>query len=98
GLGVVGGTRHQHGDAPHPRSLLRPRRERPRRRAAEQRDDGAPVHSMISSASNCNELATSSPSARAVCILIPNSNLADCTTGRSEGIAPFRIRPVYTPT
>src|SRR5262249_61738759 len=31
-------------DAPHALSLLRPRRERPRRRAAEQRDELAPFH------------------------------------------------------
>ncbi len=33
---------HEHADAPHPLALLRPRRERPRRRAAEQRDELAP--------------------------------------------------------
>src|SRR5262245_64168587 len=81
------------------RRLLRARRERPcRRRAAEKRDELATFHSITSSASNCNELGTSSPSARAVCILITNSNLVDCTTGRLAGFAPFRIRPVYTPT
>jgi hypothetical protein len=32
----------QHADAVHPLWLLRPRRERPRRRAAEQRDELAP--------------------------------------------------------
>ncbi len=32
------------------RRLLRPRRERPRRRTAEQRDEGAPFHSITSSA------------------------------------------------
>src|SRR5262245_59370748 len=81
------------------RVVLRLRRERPSsRRAAEKRDELATFHSITSSASNCNELGTSSPSARAVCILITNSNLVDCTTGRLAGFAPFRIRPVYTPT
>src|SRR5258708_37714958 len=35
---------HEHPDAPHTLGLLRPRRKRPRRRAAEQRDEGAPLH------------------------------------------------------
>jgi hypothetical protein len=29
---------HEHADAPHAVALLRPRRERPRRRAAKERD------------------------------------------------------------
>jgi hypothetical protein len=38
-----------HADAPHPTRLLRLRRERPRRRAAEQRDELAPPHGRPSS-------------------------------------------------
>src|SRR5262245_53398436 len=41
---------HQHADPPHPVRLLRARRERPRRRAAEQRDELASFHSITSSA------------------------------------------------
>jgi hypothetical protein len=42
--------------------LLRPRGERPAdRRAAEQRDELAALHSITSSASNCIELGTESP-------------------------------------
>jgi hypothetical protein len=37
--------RHQHADAPHALGLLRARRERPRGRAPEQRDEVAPFHS-----------------------------------------------------
>ena len=33
---VIGGCRHKHADASHARPLLRARRERPRRRAAER--------------------------------------------------------------
>ena len=33
------------------------------------------------------------PSALAVLRLITNSNLVDCTTGRSAGLSPLRIRP-----
>src|SRR5262245_35650757 len=71
--------------------LLRARRERPRRRAAQQRDERAPFHSITSSAScwRCN--GTSRPSALAVCMLMTNSNFVDCSTGRSAGFAPFRI-------
>jgi len=47
--GIVG-NRHQYGDAPHPFALLRARRERPRRRAAEQRDELAAVRLITSSA------------------------------------------------
>jgi hypothetical protein len=37
---------------------------------------------------------TSMPSARAVCRLMMNSNLVDCSTGRSAGLAPLRMLPV----
>jgi hypothetical protein len=63
----------------------------PRPRAAEQHDELAPHHSMSSSASNWIELGTSTPSALAVCMLMTNSNLVDCKTGRSAGFAPLRI-------
>src|SRR5271166_776680 len=48
-----------------------------------------PPHSITSSASNCTALGTSMPSARAVCRLMTNSNVVDCTTGRSAGFVPF---------
>jgi hypothetical protein len=35
---------YEHADAPHALALLRPRRERPRRRAAKQRDERTPFH------------------------------------------------------
>src|SRR5262249_21174016 len=40
---------HQHADQPQPLRLLRPRHERPRGRAAEQRDELATLHSITSS-------------------------------------------------
>ena len=50
------------------RRLLRARRERPRRcRAAEQRDELAPLHSITSSASSCIELGTAK--AKRICCL-----------------------------
>src|SRR5262249_49691130 len=79
-------SRAQEPDGRWLRRLLRARREWPRNsRAAEQRDELAASHSITSSASNCSELGTSMPSALAVCRLMTNSNLVDCTTGRSAG-------------
>jgi hypothetical protein len=40
--GIVFVARHEHADAPHARALLPPRWHRPRRRAAEKRDELAP--------------------------------------------------------
>src|SRR5262249_53728234 len=48
------------------RSLLRARRERPRRRAAEKRDELAPSHSMTSSAVESSVGGTVRPSALAL--------------------------------
>jgi hypothetical protein len=39
---IVFVKRHEHADPPHPAALLRPRRERPRHRAAECSDEFAP--------------------------------------------------------
>jgi hypothetical protein len=38
-LRIIRGCGQEHTDAPHPLASLRPRRKRPRRRAAEQRDE-----------------------------------------------------------
>src|SRR5262249_22778084 len=75
--------------------LLRPRRQRPRRRAAEQRDEGATPHSMTSSAVCRNGSGMVRPSAFAVLRLITSSYLVGCWTGRSLGLAPLRIRSTY---
>ena len=54
-LRVVRCLAHKYANAPHPLGLLRPRRERPRRRrAAEKRDELAPPHSITSSARASN--------------------------------------------
>src|SRR6516165_7109260 len=75
--------------------LLRDRRERPRcYRAAEQRDELASPHSITSSASASSLSGTVRPSALAVLRLITSSNLVDCCTGKSAGLAPLRMRPV----
>src|SRR6516162_4577187 len=52
------------------------------------------AHSITSSARAERPGGTSRPSALAVFRLSTNSNVVDCTTGRSAGFSPFRIRPV----
>src|SRR5215471_17688528 len=52
------------------------------RRAAEQRDELPPSHSIASSAVESSVCGTVLPSALAVLRLITSSNLAACTTGR----------------
>ena len=70
-------------------------RERPRRRrAAEQCDELAAPHSITSSAVASSVGGTVMPSILAVWWLMTSSNLLDCTTGRSAGLAPLRMRPV----
>src|SRR5262249_41480539 len=75
------------------RGPLRARRERPRSRAAEQRDELAAPHSITSSARASSFSGTVRPSILAVWALMTSPNLADCTTGRSAGLAPLRMRP-----
>jgi hypothetical protein len=50
-------------------------------------------HSITSSALTRSVLGTLRPSAFAVLRLMTNSNLVGSTTGRSDGLAPLRIRP-----
>ena len=52
---------------------------------------GETAHSITSSARASKEGGTVRPSALAVFMLIASSNLVGCSTGRSEGLAPFRI-------
>src|SRR5262249_41957442 len=75
------------------RRLLRVHRERPRRRAADQRDELATVdHSMTSSALASSESGTVRPSVLAVLRLIASSYLIGACTGRSAGVSPLRMR------
>src|SRR5262245_16891069 len=76
------------------RRLLRACRKRQcsgRHRAAEQRDELAPVHSITSSARASSVGGISRPSVLAVVRLTMKSNLVGCSTGRSLGFAPRRI-------
>src|SRR5262245_48729344 len=87
-------TRNLHSSADLALVLLPAHRERPRgRRAAEQGDQCAPVHSITSSAATCSVSGTLRPSAFAVFRLITSSNLVGCKTGNSAGLSPLRIAP-----
>jgi len=50
-------------------------------------------YSMILSARPSNEIGTVTPSVLAVFKFTISSTVVDCCTGRSAGLAPFRIRP-----
>jgi hypothetical protein len=50
-------------------------------------------YSITSSARASSVGGTSRPSIRAVWALMTSSNLLACTTGRSAGLAPLRMRP-----
>src|SRR5262249_47100420 len=76
--------------------LLRARRERPCRRAAEERDELAALHSITSSARASSVGGTSRPSAFAVLRLITNSCFVGACTGRSAGFSPLRMRSTYS--
>src|SRR5262245_38648309 len=80
---------HQHADQPHPVRLLRARRERPRgRRATEQRDELAPLHSITSLARASSVGGMLRPSDLAVLRLMTSSTFVTCCTGKSAGFSP----------
>ena len=91
GRGAIEKSDHRHR---RPLRARHARRQQRRCRGAGQRDELAPPHSITSSAMASTPDGTSMPSARAVCRLMTNSNLVDCSTGRSAGLAPLRILPV----
>src|SRR5262245_60223066 len=93
---IVRSEVHEHTDASHAPGLLRSRRERPRTcRAAEQRDELAPLHSITSSAATSSLSGTARPSVFAVLRFMANSYLVGCWTGSSATFVPFRIRSAY---
>ena len=51
------------------------------------------LHSITSSARASSDGGTVRPSILAVWALMTSSNLVDCTTGKSAGLAPLRMRP-----
>src|SRR5262245_145956 len=57
----------------------------------------SPSHHSITSSTSASTLGgISRPSALAVLRLTINSNLVDCSTGRSVGVVPRRIRSAYS--
>src|SRR5262245_37254374 len=74
------------------RRLLRARRARPRRCAAQERDELATLHSITSSARASTVVGMSRPSALAVFRLMTNSYLVGAWTGKSAGFSPLRMR------
>src|SRR5262245_4468023 len=84
-------------DTEHLLWLLRARRDRPTDgRAAEQRYERAPLHSITSSARASNVGGTSRASAFAALRLIASSYFVGACTGRSAGFAPLRMRSTYS--
>ena len=85
----------EHADPPRAVGWLRARRERPGgSRAADERDERAALHSITPSASASSLSGTWRPSALAVFVLMISSYLVGCSTGRSAGFSPLRMRPV----
>src|SRR5262249_16554992 len=91
-LGPLGGGAEIEKPDHRHRRLLRARGERPCSRAAEKRDELAPLHSITSSASPSSGSGTVSPSALAVLRLMTSVYLSACWVGRSPGLAPLRMR------
>src|SRR5262249_14255123 len=90
---IVGGRVQERADAPHAFTFLRVRRHRARyRRAAQQRDELAPLHhSITSSARASTAIGNERPSSFAVLRLMISSIFVDWETGSSAGFSPLRI-------
>src|SRR5207302_1871277 len=89
---------HQHAETAHRTLRLRGDRPSHNRAGCERDDEPAPPHSITSSARASSVRGTVRPSALAVLRLMTSSNLVGCCTGRSAGLAPFRILPACLPT
>jgi hypothetical protein len=88
----LSGERHWHANSPDLLRLRRRAEGRTDSRAAEQRDELAPLHySMTSSAMASTTGGIVRPRALAVLRLMTSSNLVGCSTGISAGCCPFRI-------
>ena len=89
------GRRRQVSDPPDPALRLRAQRERPRSSYATQdQNQRAAPHSITSSARASRIGGSSILSSLAVLMLMTNSSLLACSTGKSAGLAPLRIRSV----
>src|SRR5262252_8623409 len=91
--GIVFVPRHEHADVPHAVALLRTYRDRPRRRAAEERDELAPLHHSITSSARASRVGgTVRAIAFAALMLMTSSYFTGACTGRSPGLSPLRMR------
>jgi hypothetical protein len=72
----------------------RPSRARSRPEQVQQCAQTNLRYSVTSSALASSVGGTVRPSIRAICALMTSANLLDCTTGRSAGFSPLRMRPV----
>src|SRR5262249_40639525 len=91
--GIVFFAPDEHADAPHAVALLRSRRERPCRRATEERVELAPPnHSITSSARSRIDGGMARPSAVAILRFTTISILVGNCTGGSPGFPPRRMR------
>jgi hypothetical protein len=79
------------------RRLLRARRERPRRRATDERDEFAPLHSITSSARSRMEVGMVRPTVLAVLRFTTSWNWVGRSIGRSAGLRPCSTLPIITP-
>src|SRR5262249_19122351 len=91
GLHSGGRVESKVSDPGDPLALLCARRDRPRRRAAEQRDERAALHSITSSAVPIIVAGASIPSDLAVLRLTARKILVGNSTSRSPGAVPRRI-------
>src|SRR5262245_44953478 len=91
---IVLGQPYQYTEPLHSIGLLRSRRNWPRSRASQERDELAPSHSITSSARVSSVAGASMPSTLAALRLITSSNLVGCTMGKSAGLAPLRTLPI----
>src|SRR5262249_55554928 len=94
---VRSGTGDEHANTMGPVWLLRARRERPSRRAAEQGNETASLHSITSSARSRIAGGSVTPSALAVLRLTTSWNFVGCSIGISEGFVPLRIFATKSP-
>jgi hypothetical protein len=84
--------RHEHADAPHSLTLLRPRHNWPRRHAPEPRDERSAFHWITSSAVASSVSGMVRPRALAVLRLMTSSYLTGACTGSSAVFSPLRMR------
>src|SRR6516165_8951829 len=98
---IVLGKGRQYAHAPHPLALLRSRRERPRRRRAEQRDERAALHVDFALPLIASPSSACHPAllifTRATSVILPSvamrSACADASPARTSSISSSAVNP-----